>query len=238
MIRAAENAKSFKKAGNLRNPKNWLERFSEFLPEEWAFDPLEESVDNKPDSASAWFLLGEEEYERGYFCDALTSFGKAVELEPDYAEAFLGSAKSSLALREYSAVIKHSSDAIAFDPEMIEAYSVRGFAYERLQEYEEAIKNHNTALILKEQPVRAKPRRSLTSEIIGKVYRFCEAKIARPVGRKIDEIIRSKVVPQKLKAVRAGIANNIRAAMKKVGSSSKGKIKTKSKVKTKTKRKK
>lgn len=237
MIKSAENARSYKKAGNLRNPKSLRDKLSELLPEEWAFDPLEDMVDRKPNSAEAWFELGEEERARGYFRDALASYEKAISLEGNHAEAFLRSGEACLALGEYNSAVKQTTKAIEQDPELVEAYSLRAFAYERLLNYEAAIKDHNVALILKGQPVRAKPRRSLTSEVIGNVYRFWVDKIVAPTRGLADRAIRSSYVQQKLKAMQAGIAKNLREAVAKSMKIKKSGAKLRQKIKAKTKAK-
>jgi hypothetical protein len=77
---------------------------------------------------------------------------------------------------------------------------------ERQQNYGAAIKDHNVALVLKGQPVRAKPRRSLTSEIIGKIYNFFTSEIAKPFFPRWQ---------QKLQAVQESIAKNWRRAVEK-----------------------
>ena len=242
MIRAAENAKSHKKAGNLRNPKNWRDRLSELLPEEWVFDPLEEKVDEEPDNATSWFELGEEERERGYFRDALASYEKAIQLNPDYDVAFLRSAQACLALQEYNSAVKQSSRALEKDPEMIEAYSTRALAYERLQNYEEAIKDHNVALALKVQPARAKPRRSLASELVGKIYRFYRDEVANPLHQKTESLVRNPLmsghyVQQTLQAMRSSVAKSFRKPLLKKTEKRKIKIKKISKVEQKPKKK-
>ena len=192
MIRAAENAKSPKNAGSLLRPAGWRAALRDLLPEEWVFDPLEDEVLDKPNSAQGWFELAHAEQLRGYYEDAVDHYSAAIDLKPEFHEAFFERGCVQLARRQYEDAINDFSHAIKFEPSLVEAYSQRGIAKERLLLYEEAILDHNAALVLKGRPIRAKPRRSLTSELIGRATIFIQDRVLTPFKAFVEEKIRER----------------------------------------------
>ncbi len=228
MIRAAENAKSSRHAGTLLKPKSWRAVLADLLPEEWVFDPLEDDVLHKPDSAASWFALARAEHQRGYYEDALIHYSSAIDLNIDFAQALFYRGCVQLALRQYQEAIEDFSRAIEIDPRYLQAYSQRGIAKERLLLYEDAIQDHNTALILKGRPVRAKPRRSLTSELIGRTANATRLYIIQPLQAFIEKYIRAnrpipsvrakakkkKITPKKASSLAKTLAAKYASAVK------------------------
>jgi tetratricopeptide (TPR) repeat protein len=123
----------------------------------------EEAVRLHPDSAEAWYKLGE--FNRKiYSRQAKTAFNKAIELKPDYAEAY-----NSLGLwhqtpsecgntylewdketweKQYGKAIELHQKAVQLKPDFAEAYVALGNAYSRLNRHEEAANAYKQAVKL------------------------------------------------------------------------------------------
>ncbi|HEY9634318.1 MAG TPA: tetratricopeptide repeat protein [Coleofasciculaceae cyanobacterium] len=78
--------------------------------------------------------------------DALDSYNRAVELRPEYAEAWNGKGNSLLELKHYKDALNAYDKAIQIQPNYLEAWIGRSNALDRSQRYEEAINSFNTAL--------------------------------------------------------------------------------------------
>ena len=87
-------------------------------------------------------------YELQRYKDALTNYEKAVEIRPDYAQAWNGQAKTLSELKEYQLALAAYDKAIQIHPNYLEAWSGRGFVLNNLQRYQEAIASFDKALQL------------------------------------------------------------------------------------------
>ena len=84
-----------------------------------------------------------QDYER-----AIEDFGRAIELNPEYATAYYNQGLAYHALQDYARAIGEFGRAIELNPEDAEAYCSRGLAYYKLQEYERAIEEYGRAIEL------------------------------------------------------------------------------------------
>lgn len=87
-------------------------------------------------------------YELQHYKDALSAYEKAVNIRPDYAQAWYGQGKTLYELKEYKEALVAYDKAIQIEPEYIDAWSRRGFVLNQLQRYQEAISSFNKALQL------------------------------------------------------------------------------------------
>src|SRR5262249_1811272 len=115
-------------------------------------DPVkkyEEEVRLYPDSAEAWFRLGEADYKTFGRSKATAAFEKALELRPDHAEAYNGLAwyylapsgcGNTIVPREYyEKAIELENKAIQLKPDLVNAYIGLSIAHRVLEHYEEAV---------------------------------------------------------------------------------------------------
>ncbi|MBR8839434.1 MAG: tetratricopeptide repeat protein [Stigonema ocellatum SAG 48.90 = DSM 106950] len=87
-------------------------------------------------------------YELQRYQDALTSYEQAVEIRPDYAQAWNGQAKTLSELKKYQEALTAYDKAIQIQPNYLEAWSGRGFVLNKLQRYQEAIASFEKTLQL------------------------------------------------------------------------------------------
>ncbi|MDJ0735935.1 MAG: tetratricopeptide repeat protein [Nostocaceae cyanobacterium] len=69
---------------------------------------------------------------------ALETYEKAIELNPDYAEAWNGKGKILYDLNQYKSALAAYDKAIQIEPEYLDAWIGRGFTLHKLQRYQEA----------------------------------------------------------------------------------------------------
>lgn len=90
-------------------------------------------------------------YELQRYQDALARYEKAVNIRPEYAQAWNGQAKTLYELKEYKEALAAYDKAIQLEPDYLSAWSGRGFTLNKLQRYQEAIASFDKALQLENQ---------------------------------------------------------------------------------------
>ena len=89
--------------------------------------------------------------DRGEYDQAIADFTAAIELNPQYAQAYNSRGLAYLRQGDYDRAIADYTAAIRLNPQYVEAYKNRGFAYYRQGEYNEAIVQYTDAIELGEQ---------------------------------------------------------------------------------------
>ena len=109
-------------------------------------------------TAQNYIESGKTKLEECKFQEALNDFNKAIELDPNNAEAYLKrtSAKSILMLDDTD-ILKDFNKALKLDPNNAKALVGRGITKVSLRQEEEAIYNFNKALELLNEAIRLDP---------------------------------------------------------------------------------
>jgi tetratricopeptide (TPR) repeat protein len=81
-----------------------------------------------------------------HYEDALNAYNRAVEIRPDYAEAWKGQGDTFLGLQRYEEALNAYDRAIQLRPDDLEAWTSRGQVLDNLQRYEGAIASFDAAL--------------------------------------------------------------------------------------------
>lgn len=100
----------------------------------------------KSNNATDLYSRGGTLLELKRFQDALEAYNRAVELKPEYAEAWNGQGNALLELKRYEDALNAYDKAIQLNPIYLEAWTSRGKALDHLQRYEEAINSFDAAL--------------------------------------------------------------------------------------------
>jgi tetratricopeptide (TPR) repeat protein len=87
-----------------------------------------------------YFEEGNKFYDEQNYEKALDCFQKAIELNPQYAEAYKRIGNIYFALQDYEKVIKYNKKAIKYKPDYIDAYFNAGLACHYKQDYNNVIK--------------------------------------------------------------------------------------------------
>jgi tetratricopeptide (TPR) repeat protein len=98
--------------------------------------------------AEQHFEAGNELQEQGQPREAIEEYNKAIELDPEMADAYNNRGRAYIVRGMYESAIEDLDEAIRLDPEMAIAYNNRGLAYVGLGEYERAIEDYDEAIRL------------------------------------------------------------------------------------------
>ena len=152
-----ETAESF----NFAIPSNYLRSLlTQSKPEK----PLEEE---QSISASTYLLWGYTKSKQERYESAISDFGKAIRLEPDHAEAYVGRGLAKQALGRHTSAIVDFDTAIRFKPDFAVAYVARGLTKDSLGDHHYAVSDYNQAIRLKPDYVEAYHRRGHAKQILG-----------------------------------------------------------------------
>lgn len=110
-------------------------------------DTLKEAAQESK-SAKQWFEEGLIYFDTGNDQRAAELFSKAIEVDAEYAEAYIYRARTYNGLHKYEQALADTSYAIQLNPNHYLAYYARGYAYHGLKEYQRAISNSNKAISL------------------------------------------------------------------------------------------
>jgi tetratricopeptide (TPR) repeat protein len=98
--------------------------------------------------SEAYYFRGRA-YERQLkYAEALTDYSRAIEINPQYVEAFIGVAKTYSNQGRYAEAIAAYDQAIQLQPAYADAYFGRGITYSNMGIYDQAIANYDRAIQL------------------------------------------------------------------------------------------
>lgn len=89
-------------------------------------------------------------YDLKRYKEATAAYTKAIQIKPEYSEAWNNQGKTLYELKQYKKALDAYDKAIQIQPEYLEAWSGRAFVLDNLQRYEEAIDSFDKALKLKQ----------------------------------------------------------------------------------------
>ena len=87
--------------------------------------------------------------------EAIECYNKALEFNPQFANAYNNRGVAYAAQREYAQAIADCNEALKLNPQFADAYNNRGNIYAEKGDYDQAIKDHNNALELNPQDALA-----------------------------------------------------------------------------------
>jgi len=114
-----------------------------------------------------WYLdQGNELCEEGYYDEAIEEYNKAIELDPNLAEAYQNRAYAYNYKGQYDLTITDCNKAIELDPNMAEAYFNRGGAYIGKGQVDLGIADYTKAIELDPEDQRAYANRVSVEQLI------------------------------------------------------------------------
>ncbi|MBF2064182.1 MAG: tetratricopeptide repeat protein [Calothrix sp. C42_A2020_038] len=111
--------------------------------------------------AQLFYQKGVDKYEQENYKAAITNFNKAIDINPDYAQAYNRRGDAYYRLGEYQKSQADSSMAIRLNPEDANSYYDRGFSLYSLGNYNGAIADYNQAIKLEPKNANAYYARGL-----------------------------------------------------------------------------
>ncbi len=112
-------------------------------------------------SATDWFEKGYGLQIADKHQEATGAYTKAIELNPNFVEAYNNRGAAYGDLRDYRQAIENYDKAIELNPNCVEAYNNRGFAYDNLGDQRQAIRDFNKAIELDPKNAGAYSNRGL-----------------------------------------------------------------------------
>lgn len=106
------------------------------------------TVDNTVLTADDYFLQGKSKYERGDFQAAFRDLGRAIQINPEYAEAYASRAQIRYDRGDFQGAIQDYDRAIELNPKNSLAYNGRGLTKFLLEDTQGAIADYNQAIAL------------------------------------------------------------------------------------------
>jgi len=101
-----------------------------------------------PQSLVVLNILGASLQGQGMPAEAVASYNKAIELKPDYAEAYYNRGNALHALGRLEEVVASYTKAIEYKPDFVDAYNNRGNALAALGQLEEAVESYDMVIQL------------------------------------------------------------------------------------------
>jgi tetratricopeptide (TPR) repeat protein len=98
------------------------------------------------DTELDWLYRGTDYYDEGKYEDAIESYKHAIEIKPDYEEAYYGLGGAYFKLKMYQEAIEAFKQVIKFNPDLLAAHYGLGLAYFQSGLYREAIQANKQAI--------------------------------------------------------------------------------------------
>ena len=120
-------------------------------------------------------VLGGSFNGQGKFQEAIESYNKAIQIKPDYAEAYSNRGIALKELGELEEAVESCNKAIQIKPDYAEAYYNRGIALKDLGQLEEAIESYNKAIQIKPDCADTYNNRGIALKEIGQLREAVES---------------------------------------------------------------
>ncbi|MDE0313466.1 MAG: tetratricopeptide repeat protein [Candidatus Poribacteria bacterium] len=117
--------------------------------------------------ARAFFSIGYLHSEENENDQALSAYDQAIELMPDFADAYTGRGVAKSKLGDAEEAIADHDEAIRLKSDFAEAYINRGRAKRALKKYEESIADYDEAIRLNPNSAAAYTHRGVSKNALG-----------------------------------------------------------------------
>lgn len=134
---------------------------------------LEKLLTQKAGSAGLYFALGKASQELGNNKEALSSYNKAIQLDPKNSKTFSNRGLVLGSFGDLKAALADFTKAITIDPSYYQAYSNRGVARGALGDNKGAIADFSQAISINPRFSAAWRNRGITREMTGDLKGAC-----------------------------------------------------------------
>ena len=101
--------------------------------------------------AKKHFLKAVEQYQNNDLDQAIAEFGKAIEMDPNYAEAYAFRGRLYAVKKEYRLADDDLDQAIKINPKLPNPYAVKAVLHARQGNFKQAIEEYNKAIEISPQ---------------------------------------------------------------------------------------
>lgn len=106
--------------------------------------------------------------------DAIKYFSKAIELDPNYAEAYLARARAKSSIQDFSGAMIDLNDAISLEPNNSDAFTERGNVKQMVGNITGALDDYEKAIQLNPKDPHIFEMRALLWKYQGKITLACK----------------------------------------------------------------
>jgi tetratricopeptide (TPR) repeat protein len=124
--------------------------------------------------AQSYFASANQKFNQGKYEEALIDYRKAIQLKPDFAEAYHNLGNIQYLLQDYEGALVQFNKSIQLKPNAPEAYSSRGALYYVLKKYKDALEDLNKAITLNSTLAEALQTRGSLYNSLGKKEEACQ----------------------------------------------------------------
>ncbi|NEO82937.1 MAG: tetratricopeptide repeat protein [Spirulina sp. SIO3F2] len=117
--------------------------------------------------AESAFNLGVQQYETGDYAGAIAFWDQAIELKPDYYQAWGNRGLGLKNLKQHQAALESYDQALKIAPDFYKAWYNRGLVLDELQQYAEAIAAYDRVIEIKPDFPKAWYSKGLSLEQLG-----------------------------------------------------------------------
>ncbi len=122
----------------------------------------------KHQTAYTEFYIGLTAYQKGKYEDALKHYDQAIDINPQFAEAYNNRGITKDRLGRHEEAIADYDQATRINPQFAEAYYNRGTTKDVLGRHEEAIANYDQAIRINPQYAQAYYNRGNAKDVLGR----------------------------------------------------------------------
>ncbi|MBI5683510.1 MAG: tetratricopeptide repeat protein [Verrucomicrobia bacterium] len=124
-------------------------------------------VDANPNSAEAWWMLGNAYWSKGLYDQASQAYNQSIEVDNTYGLAYLGRGNSYLKQGNYDRALEDYNLIIQNRPDFAGTYNNRAVAYREMGQHDQALQDLNHAIGLNPDFAEAFYNRALTYRSMG-----------------------------------------------------------------------
>ncbi|MDJ0728109.1 MAG: tetratricopeptide repeat protein [Prochloraceae cyanobacterium] len=110
-------------------------------------------------------------FDREEYRAAILDFSRAIEIAPEWQEAYYNRGLAYAQLEKYELAIFDYTQAIKIDNDSPDTYNNRGNAYYKLGDYDNAIKDYDRAIALDPEHTQAQKNKDIVSGVLEELQR-------------------------------------------------------------------
>ncbi|MGC1240061.1 MAG: tetratricopeptide repeat protein [Chryseosolibacter sp.] len=157
-------------------------------------DRLTETIERDSTMLYPYLERAVQRFEGGYYKGAVEDYTKALDIDPDDAQIWLGRGLAREKLKDYEGAFSDYTKAIDLREDFFKAWINRGNVLFKLERYSDAIEDFNVALIYQSDYAPAVYNRAMAKvKMKNKTEACADIRLAESMGMKVDDKVKSRI---------------------------------------------